>query len=92
MCDEVEQANPDLCPEDGPSVTPPPQTPTPTPTPLAVVEPGEIACTEEDWLLRVNGCADYHGAKNEPNAHIGSSFEVCFTVDAQCTIQGSAQG
>jgi hypothetical protein len=81
VCDDVEQANPSLCPQDCKQL----------PSEEKTSNGSANACAAGEWLLVVNGCADVHG-NAEPSSHICSSFGVCLTVDEQCNIRGNGQG
>lgn len=95
LCDEQEQENPALCPED--CITPTATLELPTPNVPALESgpspaPGTESCVRDGWWLKVEGCGVWTGT--EPGGNLCTSMQGCITapVGETCTITGTLFG
>jgi hypothetical protein len=95
-CDEVEQKNPDLCPQDCLSAGGSSESEDEGKEEGGEPESGggdaglPEGCAEEEWTLTIDGCGSLQNT--EPSGALCTEISACVSVDSSCNLTGTGQG
>ncbi len=76
VCDQKEQSDPKLCPQDC--------------LPGAESTPDELVCNPGQWTLVIDGCGTLAGT--EPSNFLCTIITACIEVNEACQIEGTGSG